>query len=316
VPIVTILDDYQGVALTSADWSPVSGAYTLDVIGEHIADEDALTARLRDSDVIVAMRERTPFPASVLKSLPALRLLITTGPVNASIDLPAAAAAGITVCGTGGAGNAMPELTIGMIIALTRNFAQEDAAVRAGGWQHTIGPGLSGTTLGVLGLGRLGAPVARLAQAFGMSVIAWSPHLSAERAAEHGVRAVTKAELFSQADVITVHVPLADGTRGMVGADDLALMRSSAYLVNTSRGPIVDQTALVEALRENRIAGAGLDVYDTEPLPLDDPLRSLPNTLLLPHIGYVTTDAYRVFYRHAVEDIVAFDAGAPVRVLA
>jgi phosphoglycerate dehydrogenase-like enzyme len=158
--------------------------------------------------------------------------------------------------------------------------------------------------------------VARLAQAFGMSVIAWSPHLSAERAAEHGVRAVTKAELFSQADVITVHVPLADGTRGMVGADDLALMKSSAYLVNTSRGPIVDQTALVEALRENRIAGAGLDVYDTEPLPLDDPLRSLPNTLLLPHIGYVTTDAYRVFYRHAVEDIVAFDAGAPVRVLA
>jgi phosphoglycerate dehydrogenase-like enzyme len=316
VPIVTILDDYQGVALTSADWSAVSGSYTLDVIGEHIADEDALTARLRDSDVIVAMRERTPFPASVLKSLPALRLLITTGPVNASIDLPAAAAAGITVCGTGGAGNAMPELTIGMIIALTRNFAQEDAAVRAGGWQHTIGPGLSGTTLGVLGLGRLGAPVARLAQAFGMSVIAWSPHLSAERAAEHGVRAVTKAELFSQADVITVHVPLADGTRGMVGADDLALMRSSAYLVNTSRGPIVDQTALVEALRENRIAGAGLDVYDTEPLPLDDPLRSLPNTLLLPHIGYVTTDAYRVFYRHAVEDIVAFDAGAPVRVLA
>jgi phosphoglycerate dehydrogenase-like enzyme len=316
VPIVTILDDYQGVALTSADWSAVSGSYTLDVIGEHIADEDALTARLRESDVIVAMRERTPFPASVLKSLPALRLLITTGPVNASIDLPAAAAAGITVCGTGGAGNAMPELTIGMIIALTRNFAQEDAAVRAGGWQHTIGPGLSGSTLGVLGLGRLGAPVARLAQAFGMSVIAWSPHLSAERAAEHGVRAVTKAELFSQADVITVHVPLADGTRGMVGADDLALMKSSAYLVNTSRGPIVDQTALVEALRENRIAGAGLDVYDTEPLPLDDPLRSLPNTLLLPHIGYVTTDAYRVFYRHAVEDIVAFDAGAPVRVLA
>jgi phosphoglycerate dehydrogenase-like enzyme len=316
VPIVTILDDYQGVALTSADWSAVSGSYTLDVIGEHIADEDALTARLRDSDVIVAMRERTPFPASVLKSLPALRLLITTGPVNASIDLPAAAAAGVTVCGTGGAGNAMPELTIGMIIALTRNFAQEDAAIRAGGWQHTIGPGLSGSTLGVLGLGRLGAPVARLAQAFGMSVIAWSPHLSAERAAEHGVRAVTKAELFSQADVITVHVPLAEGTRGMVGADDLALMKPSAYLVNTSRGPIVDQTALVQALRENRIAGAGLDVYDTEPLPLDDPLRSLPNTLLLPHIGYVTTEAYRVFYRHAVEDIVAFDAGAPVRVLA
>jgi phosphoglycerate dehydrogenase-like enzyme len=314
-PTVTILDDYQGVALSSTDWSPVSEAYTLDVIGEHIADRDALVARLRDSAVVVAMRERTPFPAEVLKSLPALRLLITTGMVNASIDLAAAAAAGVTVCGTGGAGNAMPELTIGMIIALTRNFAKEDAAIRAGGWQHTIGPGLSGSTLGVVGLGRLGTPVAALAQAFGMKVIAWSPHLSAERAAEHGVRAVTKAELFSQSDVITVHVPLADGTRGMVGADDLALMKPTAYLVNTSRGPIVDQAALVEALRQNRIAGAGLDVYDTEPLPLDDPLRSLPNTLLLPHIGYVTTEAYRVFYRDAVEDIVAFDAGAPVRVL-
>jgi phosphoglycerate dehydrogenase-like enzyme len=315
VPTVTVLDDYQGVALTSADWSEVASSYTIDVIREHIADEQALVERLRDSEVIVAMRERTAFPASILSSLPALKLLITTGPVNASIDVAAASANGVTVCGTGGAGNAMPELTIGMIIALTRNFAQEDAAVRAGGWQHTIGPGLSGSTLGVLGLGRLGVPVARLAQAFGMSVIAWSPNLTAERAAEHGVRAVTKADLFSQADVLTVHVPLADGTRGMVGAADLALMKSSAYLVNTSRGPIVDQAALVAALREGRIAGAGLDVYDTEPLPLDDPLRSLPNTLVLPHIGYVTTDQYRVFYAHAVEDILAFDAGAPVRVL-
>jgi phosphoglycerate dehydrogenase-like enzyme len=315
MPTVTILDDYQGVALASTDWSAVSRGYTLDVIHEHIADQQALVARLRHSEVVVAMRERTPFPSAVLEALPALRLLITTGPVNASIDLPAAAAAGVTVCGTGGAGNAMPELTIGMIIALTRNFAREDAAVRAGGWQHTIGPGLFGSTLGVLGLGRLGTPVARLAQAFGMSVIAWSPHLSVERAAEHGARAVTKAELFSQADVITVHVPLADGTRGMVGADDLAMMKRSAYLVNTSRGPIVDQAALVAALREDRIAGAGLDVYDTEPLPPDDPLRSLPNTLLLPHIGYVTTDAYRVVYRDAVEDIVAFDAGTPIRVL-
>jgi phosphoglycerate dehydrogenase-like enzyme len=315
MPIVTILDDYQGVALASADWSAVSPTHTIDVIGEHIADPHELAARLRDSEVIVAMRERTPFAASLLKELPALRLLITTGLVNASIDLPAAAARGVTVCGTRGAGNAMPELTIGMIIALTRNFAKEDAAVRAGGWQHTIGPGLSGSTLGIVGLGRLGIPVARLAQAFGMSVIAWSPHLTAERAEEHGVRAVGKAELFSQSDVITVHVPLADGTRGMVGAADLAMMKPSAYLVNTSRGPIVDEAALVRALRENRIAGAGLDVYDTEPLPLDHPLRSLPNTLLLPHIGYVTTDQYRAFYRDAVEDIVAFAAGAPVRVL-
>ena len=312
---VTVLDDYQNVALTSTDWSAVQQAHTVDVIGEHIADPAELVRRLRDSDVVVAMRERTPFPAAVLEALPALRLLVTTGMVNASIDVAAAARRGITVCGTGGSGNAMPELTMGMIIALTRNFAQEDAAVRSGGWQHTIGPGLSGSTLGIVGLGRLGIPVARLGQAFGMSVIAWSEHLTAERAAEHGVRAVSKAELFGQSDVITVHVPLADGTRGMIGAADLALMKPTAYLVNTSRGPIVDGDALVRALRENRIAGAGLDVYDVEPLPLDDPLRSLPNTLLLPHIGYVTTDAYRVFYRDAVEDILAFDAGAPVRVI-
>ncbi|BBZ26000.1 2-hydroxyacid dehydrogenase [Mycolicibacterium madagascariense] len=312
---VTVLDDYQGVALSSTDWSAVQETHTVDVIGEHIADPAELVDRLRESEVVVAMRERTPFPASVLDALPALRLLVTTGMVNASIDVAAAARRGITVCGTGGSGNAMPELTMGMIIALTRNFAQEDAAVRRGGWQHTIGPGLSGSTLGIVGLGRLGIPVARLGQAFGMSVIAWSPHLTAERAAEHGVRAVTKAELFGQADVITVHVPLADGTRGMVGAADLTLMKPTAYLVNTSRGPIVDRDALISALREQRIAGAGLDVYDVEPLPLDDPLRSLPNTLLLPHIGYVTTDAYRVFYRDAVEDILAFDAGAPVRVI-
>ena len=261
------------------------------------------------------MRERTRFPAAVLEQLPALRLLVTTGMVNASIDLDAAARAGVTVCGTGGSGNAMPELTIGMMIALTRNFAQEDAAVRAGGWQHTIGPGLSGATLGVVGLGRLGVPVAKLAQAFDMDVIAWSPNLTAERAAPHGVRAVDKGELFSTADVITIHMPLSAASRGLIGAADLALMKPSAYLINTSRGPIVDEAALIDALAAGRIAGAGLDVYDVEPLPRDHPLRSLPNTLLLPHIGYVTSDNYRTFYRHAVEDILAFTAGAPIRVL-
>jgi phosphoglycerate dehydrogenase-like enzyme len=315
VSTVTILDDYQGVALTSADWSQVRERYIIDVIREHISDEPGLVGRLSQSEVIVAMRERTPFPAAVLQSLPALRLLVTTGMANASIDLQAARACGITVTGTGGAGNAMPELTIGMIIALTRGFAREDAAVRAGGWQHTIGPGLSGHTLGVVGLGRLGTPVARLAQAFGMSVIAWSPHLTAERAETLGVRAVTKTELFTESDVITIHMPLKDGTRGLVGAADLARMKKSAYLINTSRGPIVDESALVDALRHERIAGAGLDVYDTEPLPSAHPLRGLPNTLLLPHIGYVTTDNYRAFYRDAVQDILAFDAGHPVRVL-
>jgi phosphoglycerate dehydrogenase-like enzyme len=311
-----VLDDYLGVALTSADWSRVQAAHTVEVIGEHIGDEAALVRRLARSDIVVAMRERTPFPADVLAALPALRLLVTTGMANASIDLAAAARHGITVCGTGGSGNAMPELTIGMMIALTRNFAREDAAVRAGGWQHTIGPGLSGATLGIVGLGRLGTPVATLAQAFGMEVIAWSPNLTPARAEPHGVRAVDKHDLFATADVISIHMPLSPTSRGLIGAADLALMKPTAYLINTSRGPIVDESALVAALRAGRIAGAGLDVYDVEPLPVDHPLRSLPNTLLLPHIGYVTSDNYRTFYRHVVEDIVAFTAGTPVRVLA
>lgn len=312
---VTILDDYQKVALTSADWSPVRARYDVEVVGEHIADEAALVERLGDSEVIVAMRERTPFPARVLEQLPRLRLLVTTGMGNASIDIAAAKGRGITVCGTSGTTNAVPEMTIGMIIALTRNFAAEDAAVRAGRWQHTIGPSLAGKTLGVVGLGRLGVPVARLAQALDMSVTAWSPHLTPERAAPHGARAVSKSELFAEADVITIHMPLSDASRGLIGADELGRMKPTAYLINTSRGPIVDEGALIAALREHRIAGAGLDVYDVEPLPTDHPLRSLPNTLVLPHIGYVTTDQYGVWFEQVVEDIVAWADGAPVRTL-
>jgi phosphoglycerate dehydrogenase-like enzyme len=309
------LDDYQDVALTLADWSPVRSKYTVEAIREHIADQSELIARLRDSEVVVAMRERTPFPADVLKQLPALRLLVTTGPRNASIDVHAAKAQGITVCGTTGTGTAMPEITLGMIIALTRNFAQEDAAVRAGEWQHTIGPGLAGSTLGVIGLGRLGIPVAQLAQAFQMSVLAWSPNLTQDRAEPYGVRAVDKRTLFAESDVLTIHMPLSSRTRGLIGAEDFALMKPTAYLINTSRGPIVDEAALVEALRAGRIAGAGLDVYDVEPLAADHPLRSLPNTLLLPHIGYVTTDNYRIWYGQVVEDIVAWSNGSPVREL-
>jgi len=314
--LITVLDDYQSVALTSADWSAVQAAHTVDVITEHIADRTELVRRLAHSDIVVAMRERTPFRADLLEALPALQLLVTTGMANASIDLAAAAGHGITVCGTGGSGNAMPELTIGMMIALTRNFAQEDAAVRAGGWQHTIGPGLAGSRLGIVGLGRLGVPVANLAQALGMEVVAWSPNLTQERADPHGVRAVDKHELFATADVITIHMPLSDASRGLIGAAELALMKPSAYLINTSRGPIVDEAAMLDVLRRRSIAGAGLDVYDVEPLPADHPLRSMPNTLLLPHIGYVTSDNYRTFYRHAVEDILAFGAGTPIRVLA
>jgi phosphoglycerate dehydrogenase-like enzyme len=315
VTVVTVLDDYQSVALRCADWSRVHDRFEVEVLCEHIADVDELAVRLARSEVIVAMRERTPFPSSTLARLPHLRLLVTTGMANASIDLAAAATQGVTVCGTRAAGKAMPELTLGMIIALMRNFAAEDAAVRAGRWQHTIGVGLAGRTLGVLGLGRLGTPVARLAQAFDMRTIAWSPNLSAERAAEHGVEAVTKQRLFSDSDVVTIHMPLSERSRGLVGAEELSLMRPTAYLINTSRGPIVDEQALVDALKRRQIAGAGLDVYDVEPLPADHVLRSLPNTLLLPHIGYVTTDAYEVFYGDAVADILAWADGAPIRVL-
>ena len=315
MPTVTILDDYQGVALTSADWSAVQAHYDVEVISSHIADEDELVRRLAASEIVVAMRERSPFPAALFDRLPALRLLVTTGAKNAAIDLAAAKAHGVTVCGTGNTGNAVPEITLGMIIALARNFVAEDAAVRAGGWQHTIGTGLAGSTLGVVGLGRLGIPVAQLAGAFGMSVIAWSPNLTAERAAEHGVRAVDKATLFAEADFVSVHMPLSERSRGLIGADDLARMKPTAYLVNTSRGPIVDEAALIDVLRERRIAGAGVDVYDTEPLPGDHPLRTLPNTLLLPHVGYVTWDVYRLWFTQVVEDVLAWADGAPVRVL-
>jgi phosphoglycerate dehydrogenase-like enzyme len=309
------LDDYQNVALSSADWAPVRGRFTVEVINEHIGDESELVRRLRGSTVIVAMRERTPFPARLLAQLPQLRLLVTTGAKNAAIDVAAAHRQGVTVSGTVGTATAVPEITIGMMIALMRNFAQEDAAVRGGGWQHTIGPGLAGRTLGVVGLGRLGIPVARLAQAFEMTVVAWSPHLTQERADPFGVRAVDKRTLFADSDVVTIHMPLSDASRGLVGAAELALMKPTAYLINTSRGPIVDEVALVAALREHRFAGAALDVYDVEPLPRDHRLRSLPNTLLLPHIGYVTRENYRVWFGQVVEDILAWADGSPIREL-
>jgi phosphoglycerate dehydrogenase-like enzyme len=312
---LTILDDYQGVALDCADWTRVRERYEIEVIREHIPDQAELVRRLAESEVVVAMRERTPFPAGLFERLPALRLLVTTATKNAAIDLDAARARGVTVCGTGNTGNAVPEITIGMMIALMRNFAAEDAAMRAGGWQHTIGPGLAGATLGIVGLGRLGIPVARLAQAFQMKVTAWSPNLTAVRAAEHGVTAVDKDALFAGSDVITIHMPLSERSHGIVGADDLARMKPTAYLINTSRGPIVDEPALVDALRERRIAGAGLDVYGVEPLPADHPLRAQPNTLLLPHIGYVTWDVYRTWFGHVVEDVLAWADGAPIRVL-
>jgi phosphoglycerate dehydrogenase-like enzyme len=315
VPTVTILDDYQRTALSSADWSAVRERYQVEVLTRRIADEDELVRRLDGSEVVVAMRERTAFPSRVLDRLPRLRLLVTTGMRNDAIDIAAAKARGVAVCGTTGSTGSVVELTIGMMIALARSFAQEDAAIRAGGWQHTIGPSLAGRTLGVVGLGRIGRPVAALGRALSMSVIAWSPRLTQERAGPSGVDAVSKPELFTRADVITIHMPLSGTSRGLIGAPELALMKPTAYLINTSRGPVVDEAALLAALRERRIAGAALDVYDVEPLPATHPLRSLENTLLLPHIGYVTTDGYRRWFGEVVEDIVAWSAGRPIRTL-
>jgi phosphoglycerate dehydrogenase-like enzyme len=313
---VAVLDDYQGAARRLGPWASLGADAEVDFFGDHLAEDDALIGRLLPYDVVVATRERTPFGRARLERLPNLRLLVTTGMANASIDLDAAAELGIVVSGTGSLQTPTAELTWGLIIALTRNICAEDRALRAGGWQHTIGPELAGRTLGIVGLGRLGGRVATIARAFEMDVIAWSENLHVDRARELGAEAVTREELFARADVVTIHLVLSDRTRGLVGATDLGRMRRSAYLVNTSRGPIVDEAALLDALHRGRIAGAALDVYDVEPLPPDHPLRAAPNTVLTPHLGYVTTGTYEVYFREAVEDIVAFRSGRPVRVLA
>lgn len=323
---VAILDDYQQVSLASTDWSAVRSLGRIDVFAEHISRTEALVSALEPYDVIVAMRERTPFDAARLGQLPRLRLLVTTGMGNASIDLEAAAARGVTVCGTGGTGSATAELTWGLILALLRHIPEEDqrlklagraggAALGYGGWQRTVGTGLDGKRLGVVGLGHQGRRVADIGRAFGMKVVAWSQNLDPDVAKKAHAKAVGKEELFSSSDVVTVHYKLSPRSVGLVGAAELALMKPSAYLVNTSRGPLVDSAALLAALRSGSIAGAALDVYDVEPLPLSNPLRSAPNVVLTPHLGYVTEETYQVFYGDAAEAIVAFAKGAPVRVL-
>ena len=315
---IVVLDDYQRVA---RDYGPFDSLpdVALEVLHEHIADPDALVAALRGADVVVAMRERTPFPAALFDRLPDLRLLVTTGMANAAIDLPAAAGHGVTVCGTTMYGSTKSsntaELTWALILATRRHLVAEDRALREGRWQTTIGTDLAGSTLGVLGLGRLGSQVARIAHAFDMRVLAWSQNLTPARAAEAGATWVPRETLFAESDVLTVHLKLSERTTGLVGAADLAAMKPSAVLINTSRGPIVDQAALVGALHAGAIAGAGLDVYDFEPLPLDSPLRTAPNTVLLPHLGYVTEAGYRTMYQQIVEDIAAWRAGAPLRLL-
>jgi phosphoglycerate dehydrogenase-like enzyme len=310
---IAILDDYQHVALSCADWDSL-GAQTV-TFASHIADTGDLVAELRPFDVIVAMRERTPFTAERIGLLPNLRLLVTTGMRNASIDVAACHAAGVTVCGTRGSAGATPELTWALILAVARHVAEEDVSIRGGGWQHTVGFGLRGRTLGVVGLGNIGRAVAAVGQAFGMEVLAWSQHLSAATAAAAGVTSVGKEELFALSDVVTVHYKLSARSVGLVGAREIGLMRPTAFLVNTSRGPIVDSDALLAALQAGNIAGAGLDVYDEEPLPAGHPFRSAPRTVLTPHLGYVTDDGYRIFYTDAVEDIAAYTAGRPVRLI-
>jgi phosphoglycerate dehydrogenase-like enzyme len=312
---IAVLDDYQSVAADYCDWSQLPEPAEVVEFHDAVADPNALVARLRSFDVVIAMRERTRFSREVLERLPDLRLLVTTGRRNKSIDVEAATELGITVSGTGILPNGTAELTWGLILAVARHIPQEDASVRAGGWQETVGTDLAGARLGIVGLGGQGSQVARIGLAFGMDVVAWSENLTDERAAEVGVRRVDKDELFGTSDVVTVHTLLSKRTRGLIGADDLGRMKPTAILVNTSRGPIVDQQALLDALQGGRIAGAGLDVFDEEPLPKDHPLRTAPRTVLTPHLGYVTRNTYEIFYREAVEDVVAFLAGDPVRVL-
>lgn len=312
---VAVLDDYQGVALRMADWSPVLAHGEVDVFRDHVVDPDRLVERLAPYDAVVLMRERTPVPAQVIEALPNLRLIVSTGRRNPVLDVAAARARGITVCGTGGRSTPTAELTWALILGLARHLVTETGNVTSGGWQTTVGTDLAGRTLGLLGLGRIGSQVAAVGKAFGMNLLAWSAHLTEERAAECGASAVPLPTLLAEADVVTVHLVLSDRTRGLLGERELGLMKPTALLVNTSRGPILDSAALAAALRDGRLGGAGLDVYDEEPLPADDPLLHAPRTLLTPHIGYVTEGGYRTFYGDAVEDIVAFLDGTPVREL-
>jgi phosphoglycerate dehydrogenase-like enzyme len=316
---VSILDDYQGVALDMADWSAVrSRGIEIAVERFPFADEEDVVRSLADSEIVCAMRERTAFPKHIIDRLPKLKLLITTGMRNASFDVEAAKAKGVTVCGTGGPGGGnedTAELAWGLILGAARRIAEDHALMRQGGWQTRVGHRLAGKTIGCLGLGRLGSAVARVGLAFGMKAIAWSQNLTAEKAAEQGVTRVEKDELFRQADVLSVHLVLSARSRGLVGAREIGLMKPSAILVNTSRGPIVDTEAAIAALKAGKLAYGGFDVYDKEPLAIDHPLRSCPNVILTPHIGYVTDENYRSSYPQIVENIVGFLDGKAVRVI-
>ncbi|MEU7188497.1 D-2-hydroxyacid dehydrogenase family protein [Streptomyces sp. NPDC045470] len=312
-----VLDDFQDIATTAADWSPVRDRVDVVSFTRHFATEDELAAELAGFDIVVTLRERVSFPASLFARLPRLRLLVASGMRNSVIDFAAAAEHGVTVCGTQSAATPPVELTWALLLGLARGVMAESDALRRGGpWQSTVGADLHGRRLGLLGLGKIGSRVARIGTAFGMDVVAWSQNLTAERTAEVGVgRAASKEELLATSDFVSVHLALGDRTRGLLGAPELALLKPTAYLVNTSRAAIVDQDALLAALHEGRFAGAGIDVFDTEPLPADHPVRTAPRLLATPHLGYVTWDNYRTYYGQAVEDIQAYLAGSPVRLL-
>jgi len=300
---IAVLDDYHNVALSMADWSILDERATVTVYNDHLADPDAVVARLRPFEVVCVMRERTPMTRIIIERLPKLRLIASTGPGNASIDLAAAAERGVQVFHTGYWSAPTVELTWALILAAARHLVTETAALRSGGWQQTVGEDLNGRTLGLLGLGRVGSAVARIGKAFGMNLIAWTQNLTAERAAAAGAALVSKEELFRQADIVSIHLVLSRRTHGLVGATELALMKPTARLVNTSRGPIVVEAALVNALRKGEIAGAAIDVFDQEPLPPDHPFRQLPNVLATPHIGYVAQGLYQRFYQDTVQNI-------------
>lgn len=313
---IAVLDDYQGVALQMTDWGALPSDCQVQVFRDHLSDREALVQRLRAFEVVTCMRERTPFPRALLERLPGLRLLVTTGMRNAAIDLDAATDLGILVCGTAGGPDSPPaELTWGLILALVRHIPRENSDIRHGHWGTTLGMSLEGKGLGVVGLGRLGGKVATVGVAFGMSVLAWSQNMTVERATQYGATLVTKDELFARSDIVTIHVQLSTRTRGLVGARELGLMKPTAYLINTARGPIVDEAALVQALQARTIAGAGLDVFDQEPLPPGHPLLAFDNTILVPHVGYVTREQYQVRYRDTVENVAAYLRGEPLRVL-
>jgi len=314
---VAVLDDYQNVALSYADWSPVAKDAEVKVFTTPFASEAEAIKALQGFTVVAGMRERTPFPRRVIEALPDLKLLITTGAKNNSFDIKAAAERGVTVCGTGTVGNPTTGIVFGLMLELTRKIGFENARMKAGEpWQVTIGQDLEGLTLGIVGLGKLGQRVAGVAKAFGMKVIAWSQNLTPEKAKEAGVEFASREELFAKADFVTIHYQLGERSRGLITGADIARMKPSAYLINTARAPIVDQAALLRALQDRKIAGAGLDVFETEPLPTDHPYRKLDNVVITPHLGYVSEQNYRKYYPDIVEDIRAFLDGKPVRVIA